>query len=74
VKLGEVTCNPDDLVFADDNGVVIVPREHAAEVLRIALVIKATEDRVIAAIRSGVRAVEAMNSANYENLNKPQNS
>jgi regulator of RNase E activity RraA len=72
VKLGDVTCNPDDLVFADDNGVVVVPREHAAEVLRIALVIKATEDSVIAAIRSGVKAVEAMDGANYENLNKPQ--
>jgi regulator of RNase E activity RraA len=72
VKLGDVTCNADDLVFADDNGVVVVPREQAAEVLRIALVIKATEDRVIAAIRSGVPAVEAMDGANYENLNKPQ--
>lgn len=74
VKLGNVTCNADDLVFADDNGVVVVPREHAAEVLRLALIIKATEDRVIAAIRSGVPAIEAMDSANYENLNKPQNA
>lgn len=74
VRLGDVTCNADDLVFADDNGVVVVPREHAAEVLRLALIIKATEDRVIAAIRSGVPAVEAMDSANYENLNKPQNN
>jgi 4-hydroxy-4-methyl-2-oxoglutarate aldolase len=72
VKLGDVTCNPDDLVFADDNGVVVVPKARAAEVLSIALVIKATEDRVIAAIRSGVKAVEAMDSANYDNLNKPQ--
>ncbi|MDX8481850.1 hypothetical protein RFN28_25795 [Mesorhizobium sp. VK24D] len=74
VKLGDVTCNPDDLVFADDNGVVVVPREHTAEVLRIALEIKAAEDRVIAAIRSGISAIEAMNSANYESLNKPQNN
>jgi len=74
VKLGEVTCNPDDLVFADDNGVVVVPRQHAGEVLRLALIIKATEDRVIAAIRSGVSAIEAMDGANYESLNRPQNT
>jgi 4-hydroxy-4-methyl-2-oxoglutarate aldolase len=74
VKLGEVTCNPDDLVFADENGVVVVPRQHAGEVLRLALIIKATEDRVIAAIRSGVSAIEAMDGANYESLNRPQNT
>lgn len=74
VKLGDVICNPDDLVFADVNGVVVVPREQAAEVLRIALDIKATEDRVIAAIRSGVPAIEALDSANYESLNRPQNN
>ena len=72
VRLGDVICNPDDLIFADDNGVVVVPRQRAAEVLQIALVIKATEDRVIAAIRSGVGAIEAMDGANYDNLNKPQ--
>jgi regulator of RNase E activity RraA len=72
VKLGDVTVNPNDLVFADDNGVVVVPRDRAEEVLQIALTIKATEDRVIAAIRSGVNAIEAMDSANYESLNRPK--
>ena len=70
VQLGGVTVNPNDLVFADDNGVVVVPRDQADEVLRLALIIKATEDRVIAAVRSGERALDAMKKVDYDNLTK----
>ena len=72
VQLGGVTVHPNDLVFADDNGVVVVPRDKVEEVLRIALTIKATEDRLIAAIRSGENSVEAHKKINYDSLLKPQ--
>jgi regulator of RNase E activity RraA len=72
VELSGVAVRPNDLIIADDNGVVVVPRERVEEVLRIALVIKGTEDRVIAAIRSGEDAVEAHKTVNYDNLLKPQ--
>ncbi len=72
IQLGGVAVNPNDLVFADDNGVVVVPKARAEEVMHAALSIKATEDRVIAAIRSGQNAIEALDSANYENLGRPQ--
>ena len=71
VVIGRVTVHPNDLVFADDNGVVIVPRARVGEALRIALVIKATEDRVIAAIRSGEDPLAAHKLANYDDLLKP---
>jgi len=74
VEIGGVTVHPNDLVFADDNGVVVVPRVHVEEVLRVALVIKATEDRVIAAIRSGEEPIEAHTKVNYDQLLKPQPS
>ena len=70
VQLGGVTVNPNDLIFADDNGVVVVPRDQAEEVLRLALIIKATEDRVIAAVRSGERALDVMKKIDYDNLTK----
>jgi 4-hydroxy-4-methyl-2-oxoglutarate aldolase len=70
VHVGGVDVMPNDLVIADDNGVVIVPRARVAEVLRIALVIKATEDSVIAAIRSGEDSIEAHRKVNYDNLLK----
>ena len=74
VVIGGVTVHPNDLVFADDNGVVVVPRARVEEALRIALVIKATEDRVIAAIRSGEDSVTAHKQVNYDNLLKPTSS
>ena len=74
VVIGGVTVHPNDLVFADDNGVVVVPRARVEEALHIALVIKATEDRVIAAIRSGEDSVAAHKQVNYDNLLKPTSS
>ena len=72
VVIGGVTVQPNDLILADDNGVVAVPRARVNEVLRIALLIKATEDRVIAAIRSGEEPIEAHRKVNYDELLKPQ--
>jgi 4-hydroxy-4-methyl-2-oxoglutarate aldolase len=74
VEIGGVTVHPNDLVFADDNGVVVVPRARVEDVLRVALVIKATEDRFIAAIRSGEEPIEAHAKVNYDELLKPQQS
>ena len=72
VEIGGVTVHPRDLVLADENGVVVVPRDKGEEVLRIALVVKATEDRVIAAIRSGEEPIEAHRKVNYDELLKPK--
>jgi 4-hydroxy-4-methyl-2-oxoglutarate aldolase len=72
VEIGGVTVHPNDLVFADDNGVVIVPRARVDQVMRLALMIKATEDQVIAAIRSGGEPIEAHATVNYDQLLEPQ--
>lgn len=36
VQIGDVTINPGDIVVGDVDGVVVVPKEHAAEVLVMA--------------------------------------
>lgn len=36
VQIGDVTINPGDIVVGDVDGVVVVPKEHAAEVLAMA--------------------------------------
>jgi 4-hydroxy-4-methyl-2-oxoglutarate aldolase len=71
VEIGGVSVEPGDLVVADDNGVVVVPRARVEEVLRIALVIKATEDRIVAEIRGGENAVAAHPKVSYDDLLKP---
>jgi len=68
VEIGGVRVKPGDLVFADDNGVVVVPRARVEEVLQIALAIKATEDRLVAEIRGGENAVAAHRKVNYDDL------
>lgn len=72
IEIGGIIVHPKDLVFADENGVVVVPMDKVDEVLRVALVIKATEDRVIAAIRSGEEPIEAHMKVNYDELLRPK--
>jgi regulator of RNase E activity RraA len=51
VTCGGVRVHPGDLIVGDTDGVVVVPRAHAAEVLRIAVGIEETERRMAEAIR-----------------------
>lgn len=54
-----VTVEPGDIVFGDVDGVVIVPRDSAAEIIAAALEKVRGEDRVRQAIRAGMGAQEA---------------
>ena len=52
------------------HGTVVVPMEHIEEALAIAQKVKATEERVIAAIRAGGDPVEVHEKVNYDNMLK----
>ena len=47
VKCGGVTINPGDIVTADEDGVAVVPKEQAAEVLKKAQDLDDTEHRML---------------------------
>ncbi len=51
VTCGGVRVHPGDIIVGDADGVVVVPRNHAAEVLRVATEIEQTEQRMAEAIR-----------------------
>ena len=68
VDLGGVAVRPGDLVMGDDNGVVVVPRERVEDVLRVAGECKATEERIVEAIRSGADPVEAHRRVRYDQM------
>ncbi|MEI2387393.1 RraA family protein [Breoghania sp. JC706] len=57
---------PGDLVVGDANGCVVVPRGQAREVLRRAAAVEATENRILAAIRSGVSLAQARKLNRYD--------
>jgi regulator of RNase E activity RraA len=51
VKCGGINVNPGDIIVAGDDGVVVVPQDKAAEVLKEARKIDAAEDRMIPLIK-----------------------
>lgn len=59
VELDGVRFTPGDLVFADEDGIVVVPREVETEVIQRAWDKVHAEDRTREAIRGGMKAAEA---------------
>ena len=59
VELDGVVCNPGDLVFADTDGVVVVPRDVEAEAVRKAWDKVHAENVTRDAIREGMKATAA---------------
>jgi regulator of RNase E activity RraA len=63
VRLGNVTVAPGDLIFADETGVVVVPRANTEEVLKKAQAIAGREEAIASDLRSGIPLHEAMRDA-----------
>jgi regulator of RNase E activity RraA len=59
VEIGGATFSPGDLVFADVDGVVVVPRAVESEAIRAAWEKAHAENRTRDAIRGGMKATEA---------------
>lgn len=59
VQIDGVVFSPGDLVFADSDGIVVVPKKVESDVLRLALAKVHGENKVRDAIRDGMTAVGA---------------
>lgn len=59
ISYGQVVVRPGDYVLADCDGVVVIPSAIAAEVIADAVAAMSTEDKVRAAILSGVDPQQA---------------
>ena len=63
ILVGDVTVRPGDVVMADEDGVVVVPRERATKVLDTAQRLAECETAIEAEVRAGVPLPQAMRDA-----------
>ena len=70
IRFGEAQVRPGDMIYADRNGICVIPPERLLEVLEIAETIDANENAVIEEMNQGMSAVEASQRANYEDMLK----
>ena len=59
IEVGGTVINPGDIVVADLDGIVIVPRRAAQEVLNRCEKLVGTENRVRTAVKRGMTPLEA---------------
>ncbi|MCB0126243.1 MAG: RraA family protein [Caldilineaceae bacterium] len=60
VTVGQLRVRPGDLLFADSDGCVRIPNEHAEEILRLAGEVRAMEAEIFAFYNSSEFSVAAM--------------
>jgi regulator of RNase E activity RraA len=72
VAIGNVRASPRDIVIADANGVVIVPRHRAREVAEIASKIEESEAGIRKLISSGATIARARKKLGYHTLQRKE--
>lgn len=70
IGIGKVHVQPRDIVVADANGVVIVPRNRAREVAELAAQIEKSEEGIKELITSGASIAEAREKLGYHTLQR----
>ena len=71
VTIGGIAVHPGDILRGDADGVVVLPKARAAELLTIAEDITAIEARLRQNLRNGMRMDEARTQARYHHLQSP---
>ncbi|QLC51178.1 bifunctional hexulose-6-phosphate synthase/ribonuclease regulator [Methanolobus zinderi] len=66
IVCGNQTVKPGDYIVGDDNGVVVIPKEHAYEIARRAKEVEKTEQRLFEEIRRGATLSEVMKLKKWE--------
>nr|WP_284498383.1 RraA family protein [Legionella maioricensis] len=64
--INKVTIYPGDIIFADDNGVLVIPQHLVLEIINKADAIKLTENNIKAAIKSGSTLEQARTDYRYD--------
>jgi len=68
IKCGGVTVRPDDWIIADDNGIVVVPKEMAVEIANRALDVLEKENRIRGEIKEGSTLSKVLRLKKWEKV------
>jgi 4-hydroxy-4-methyl-2-oxoglutarate aldolase len=68
VNIGDARVSPGDILRGDADGIVVIPRQHEAEILDAAEMIDQAEDAIRKAVRAGKRLNEARKEFGYHQL------
>ncbi len=68
VNIGDARVHPGDILRGDADGVVVIPRAHEEEILKIAEEVDAVEDRIRRAVKEGKTLAEARRQHGYHQL------
>lgn len=63
ISCGGVSVNPGDIILADPDGVIVIPRKDAAQILADAKAFQAADEAKLAAARNGTAKREWVNRA-----------
>nr|WP_255673169.1 RraA family protein [Legionella sp. 31fI33] len=66
LNINGIAIKPDDIIFADDNGVLVIPAYLVTEIIEKAHNIKITEQRINAAVQRGVSLEQARKDYRYD--------
>lgn len=73
VALGGCLVRPDDVIVGDADGIIVLPRERAEEVAKLATEIEATESAIAEeALTKNIRLSDARKAHGYHNLQTRQ--
>ena len=53
IACGDISVNPGDIILADPDGVIVIPRQDAAQILEAARVFQAADEKKAAAAKNG---------------------
>jgi regulator of RNase E activity RraA len=73
VNIGDSRVNPGDILRGDSDGVIVIPKEHEEDVLRIAEEIDQVEGQILKAVREGSSLVDARKKFGYHTLQTRRN-
>lgn len=65
LMINDIPINPGDIIFGDDNGALVIPKQLLPELLNRAERIKLTEQRIAAAVKSGSTLEQAREDYGY---------